>query len=158
MTNNVNLSKAVTYAVAQIDPSARVSKAVTYAVQQTIGAKLSKAVPYGVSQLNYGTLYQDESSKRPVYREAPAGGIPYVDMSAIDAELKVGVPYDGTYTFIIYNADETFTVVEEELTAGENVAPITEDFNQCAVILNPNAGLHRFAIESIKEGMKARAN
>jgi len=154
MTDNVNLSKAVTYAVQQQN-AARVSKAVPYAVSQVIASRLSKAVSYGVSQQQFGVLYQQENSKRPVYREAPTGGIPYVDMSATSAELNVGVPYDDSYTFVIYNADETFTVVEEELTAGENVAPITEDFNQCVIIRGKN--IHRYAIESIKEGMKARA-
>lgn len=135
---------------------ANISKINTYVVRQRVSANVSKINTYAVTQKSYGVLYQDEDSKRPVYREAPTGGIPYIDMSATDAEFNVEVPYDDTYTFVIYNADETFTVSEEELTSGVNVAPITEDFNQCVIVRGKN--LHRFLIDSIKEGMKARAN
>jgi len=154
MTDNVNLSKFVSYAVEQTTDALRLSKDITYAVEQTVGARLSKNVSYAVEQVQYFELYQDDPSKRPVYRAAPSGGIPYVDMSATSAELKVRVVESDTYTFIIYNADETFTVVEEDLTAGDNVVPITEDFNQCVMIRGVN--IHRFAVESVKEGMKAR--
>jgi len=142
MTDNINTSKYVVYAVEVDDPVTRASKVVTYAVEDEV----------------FGSLYQDDAGKKPVYREAPTGGIPYVDMSATSAELKINVVAAGTYTFIIYNADETFTIIEDELTAGENVAPITEDFNQCVVIKRKEKNIHRYAINSIKEGMKARAS
>lgn len=153
MTDNANISKVNTYVVQQ-KQSADITKVNAYAVVQNQAAKASKVNTYVVQQEVYGVLYQDEPSKRPVYRSAPSGGIPYIDMSDTNAELKVNVPYEDNYTFIVYNADETFTTYVESLTQGENISPIVEDFNQCVVIRGNN--IHRFVIDSIKEGMKAR--
>lgn len=126
----------------------------TYAVEQRISNNLYKQNTYAVEAVGYGVFYQDDASKKPVYREAPTGGIPYVDMSSTDAELKVNVPFADTYTFIVYYADETFDNFEVEFDAGENVVPITEDFNQACMIQGQN--VHRFVIKSVEEGMKAR--
>lgn len=139
MTSNVNLSKFVVYAVEQQEP----------------GIRLSKNISYVVEQAKYGTFYQDESAKRPTYREASSGSIAYFDMSDTGVEFNTAVPLEGTYTLIVYYADETFEVSEVDFDAGENVVPITENFNQACIIRGKN--IHRYVIGSIKEGMKARA-
>jgi len=153
MTNNVNLSKINQYAVTQQD-DLELSKINQYAVTQLVGVRNTKINTYASKQTAFGVFYQDVDSKRPVYRAAPSGGIPYVDMSSTDAELKVRVPFTDTYTFIVYYADETFDNFESDLTAGENVVPITDDFNQAALIRGAN--IHRYVIGSVEEGMKAR--
>jgi len=155
MTDNVNLSKVNAYAVEQSGDAARVRKVNTYVVEQSVPANLKKVNTYSVNQTEVTWLYQDEAAKKPVYREAPTGGIPYVDMSASSAELKIDVKTADTYTMILYKADETFTVSEHDFTAGTNTAPITEDFNQCIFIRGKD--LHRYTISAIKEGMKQRA-
>lgn len=154
MTSYVNLSKINQYAVSQYD-ALKLYKINTYATSQVIAGRLSKVNQYASEQTFFGVFYQDDDSKRPVYRGAPTGGIPYVDMSATNAELKVRVPFTDTYTFVVYYADQTLDNFETDLTAGENVVPITEDFNQAALLRGNN--IHRYVIGSIEEGMKARA-
>lgn len=115
---------------------------------------LTKLNTYTVELARYGDVYQSVEADRPLYRDAPSGGIPYIDMSATGASLDVDVVEAGTYTLIIYNADQTFTVSEVEFTAGTNTLPLTADFNQIVGLKGGN--LHRFTIDAVKEGMKAR--
>lgn len=115
---------------------------------------LTKLNTYTVELAKYGDVYQSVEADRPLYRDAPSGGIPYIDMSATGASLDVYVVEAGTYTLIIYNANQTFTVSEVEFTAGTNTLPLTEDFNQIVGLKGSN--LHRFTIDAVKEGMKAR--
>ena len=138
MTNPINLTKLNTYVLEQEGEKISLSKLNTYALEQG----------------DYGTLYQDVDADRPVYREAPSGGVPYVDMSATGASFKTNIPIEGTYTIIVYKADQTFNVFETDFTAGINTLPVTDDFNQLAALLGSN--LHRFTIDAVKEGMKAR--
>ena len=127
----------------------------TYAVE-TEGEKiaLSKLNTYAVELTTFGDVYQTVDADRPLYRDAPTGGIPYIDMSGTGAALKVNIPVADTYTVIIYNADQTFSVSEVDFVVGENALTITEDFNQLAALKGKN--LHRFTIDAVKEGMKAR--
>ena len=138
MTNPINLTKLNTYVLELEGPNIGLSKLNTYVLEQG----------------NYGALYQTVDADRPVYREAPSGGVPYVDMSATGAAFKVSIPIPGTYTIIVYKSDQTFNVFEADFVAGENVFPVTDDFNQVAALLGAN--LHRFTIDAVKEGMKAR--
>lgn len=138
MSNVINLSKLVVYALSQEEEK----------------ATLTKLVPYAVELGNYGTVYQNTEADRPLYRDAPSGGVPYADMSATGAFLKVNVPTAGTFTFIVYKADQTFDVFESDLVAGEQTLPVTDDFNQIVGLFGAN--IHRFTIDAVKEGMKAR--
>lgn len=115
---------------------------------------VTKLNTYAVEQISYDRIYQDTDADRPVYREAPSGGVPYVDMSATGASLKVNIPEADTFTFIVYKADQTFEVYESDLVEGENTLPVTEDFNQ--VVMLKGRDLNYKTIESVKEGMKAR--
>ena len=138
MSNVVNLSKLTAYAL----------------VQEGEKTSLTKLVPYALEQGSYGTVFQDVGANKPVYRDAPSGGVPYVDMSATSASLKVNVPVAGTYTLIVFKADQTFDVSEIDLVVGDQTLPVTDDFNQIAALFG--SGLHRFTINAVKEGMKAR--
>ena len=115
---------------------------------------LSKMNTYVLEQTTFGFVFQDVNADRPIYRDAPSGGVPYVDMSATGASLKLDVQEAGSYTFIVYKADQTFTVSVETLTLGVNTLPVTDDFNQIVVLKGQN--LNRLTIDAIKEGMKAR--
>ena len=138
MTNPINLSKLNTYVVQQEGEKISLTKLNTYVLEQPDAAP----------------IYQDIDADRPVYRDAPSGGVPYVDMSATGASLKISVTTTGTHTFIVYKADQTFDVFEGELITGANTLPVTDDFNQIVVLFGGN--LHRFTIDAVKEGMKAR--
>ena len=150
-----NLTKLNTYAVELEAESISLTKLNTYAVvTETPKIGLTKLNTYTVELTTSGEVYQATEADRPLYRDAPTGGIPYIDMSATGASLDVSVPDTGTYTLIFYNADATFTVSEVEFTSGANTIPITEDFNQLVGLRGGN--LHRFTIDAVKEGMKAR--
>lgn len=133
-----NLTKINTYVLEAEGDNLALSKINTYVLEQTV----------------FGAVFQDVDADRPIYRDAPSGGIPYVDMSATGASLKLDVQEAGSYTFIVYKADQTFVVSVETLLIGVNTLPVTDDFNQIAVLKGKN--LHRFTIDAVKEGMKAR--
>ena len=109
---------------------------------------------YATEQGEYGNVFQDVGADRPLYRDAPSGGVPYADMSATGAYFKISVGIAGTYTFIVYKSDQTFDVFEADLVVGPQTLPVTDDFNQIVGLYGKN--LHRFTIDAVKEGIKAR--
>lgn len=156
MTNTVNVSKVNTYAVQQRDPSVVSTKVNAYAVAQRQAILSSKVNAYAVKQTAYGELYQDATSEKPLYREAPTGGVPYIDQTQTGASFLINVYAADSYTFIVYKDDQTFSVEEHDLVQGENEFPITDNFNQIVMLRGKQTSFSHYLIGAIKEGMKAR--
>ena len=121
---------------------------------ETEKISVTKLNTYALTQDQFGVLFQSTDADRPIYRAAPTSGIPYVDMEATGASLDVTVLTGGVYTFVVFKEDQTFDVFESTLVAGTNTLPVTTNFNQVAAFLG--ARMHRYTIEAIKAGMRAR--
>lgn len=131
----IEVHKAVAYAVEQPVPEIRVHKAVVYAVEQPVTD-------------NTGDARQSVSDRRPRYRTGP---VPYAEFEAGDF-LTLVTTTAGTYTALFYKPDDTFEQQELTLVVGANAIP-TVNFNQAVIVPGvPTAA----TITKLQDGMRAR--